>query len=125
MDSSAPAAGGAIPGRSYTQVTMPREDGTGPPPHRVIHDNPPVWDGKDPDNQIVPYLKLLGGWLATTKTLKTRQGMIILNYCQGDLKLLVDSLDLEELTAADSGQKIYEPIKNNYSECKSLGTRLA
>ena len=30
-----------------------------PPAQRIIHDVPPVWDGKDPDNLLEPYLKLL------------------------------------------------------------------
>ena len=34
-----------------------------PPPQRIIHDVPPAWDGKDPDNQVEPYLMLLSGWL--------------------------------------------------------------
>ena len=28
------------------------------PPTRVLHDQPPTWDGKGPDNQVEPYLKL-------------------------------------------------------------------
>ena len=65
-----------------------------PPPQRIIHDIPPVWDGKDPENQTEPYLKLLAGWLATTRTQKTQQGMTILHYASGDLKLIIDELTM-------------------------------
>ena len=39
-------------------VTQPQIE---PLAQRIIHDVPPVWDGKDPDNQAEPYLKLLAG----------------------------------------------------------------
>ena len=43
--------------RNFAQVTLPAQDqGTS---QRIIHDVPPAWDGKDPDNQAEPYLKLL------------------------------------------------------------------
>ena len=42
---------------NFAQVNLPSQDqGTS---SRVIHDVPPAWDGKDPDNQAEPYLKLL------------------------------------------------------------------
>ena len=45
--------------------------GVEPPPQRIIHDVPPVWDGKDLENHVEPNLKLLSGWLSTTRTMKT------------------------------------------------------
>ena len=45
-----------------------------PPPQRIIHDVPPVWDGRNPDNELEPDLKLLAGWLSTTRTRKPRGG---------------------------------------------------
>ena len=77
---------------------------------------PPVWDGKDPDNQAEPYLKLLSGWLNTTRTMKTQRGMTILHHSHGDLKLLVNELDIDILTSEDSGQTVFDHIKINYSE---------
>ena len=38
-------------------------------PKRVIHDQPPTWDGKDADNKLQPFVKLLQAWLVTTRTL--------------------------------------------------------
>ena len=43
------------------------------PPARIVHDSPPVWNGTKAEDQAEPYLKLLQGWLATTRTIKTQQ----------------------------------------------------
>ena len=90
----APAGFGLAPDEApvYSQVSVVE-----PPAQRIIHDVPPVWDGKDPDNQAEPYLKLLSGWLSTTRTLKTQRAMTILYYAAGDLKLIINELDVEVL----------------------------
>ncbi len=56
---------------------------------RILHDSPPSCDGKIPEKQAEPYLKLLAGWLAITKTLRTQRGLVLLQYSDGDLKLLI------------------------------------
>ena len=81
-EESARSAGRGSPDRqassgTYTQVGLAPQE---PPAQRIIHDVPPTWDGKDPDNQAEPYLKLLSGWLNTTRTLKTQRGMTVLHY---------------------------------------------
>ena len=81
--------------RSFAQVTLPAQDqGTS---QQIIHDVPPVWDGEDPDNQAEPYLKLLRGWLQTTRTQRKQAGMTILHYAYGDLKILINELDNRSL----------------------------
>jgi hypothetical protein len=85
-------------------------------PRRGIHDLPPEWDGADPHKNLEPYLKLLKGWLITTSTHPSQRGLIIMQYTRGDLRQLIDTLDLEELTREDSGDKTYEYIKREYSE---------
>ena len=42
---------------AFAQVSLPVQDGG--TVQCIIHDVPPVWDGKDPNNQAEPYLKLL------------------------------------------------------------------
>ena len=97
---------------TFAQVTLPAQDqGTS---QRIIHDVPPVWDGKDPDNQAEPYLKLLQGWLATTRTLKTQAGMTILHYAYGDLKVLINELDVETLTRPDSGEIVFKHVYSSF-----------
>ena len=51
------------------------------PAHRFALDNPPSWDGKHPQTQAEPYFKKLRGWLLTSRTLKTQQGMQIFGAC--------------------------------------------
>ena len=75
------------------------------PTQRTIHDVPPVWDGKDPDNQCEPYLTLLAGRLATTRTLRAQNGMTIPHYAHGDLKLVINELDVDALTQDGACQK--------------------
>ena len=82
-----------------------------PPAGRIIHDVPPVWDGTNPENQTAPYLKALRGWLNTTRAQKTQVAMTILHYAQGDLRLIINELDVDELTAADSGEKVYQHVQ--------------
>jgi hypothetical protein len=76
-----------------------------------MHDVPPEWDGTDPHKNLEPYLKLLKGWLLTTSTNPNQRGLIIMHYARGDLRRLIDNLDLAELTEEDSGDKTYEYIK--------------
>ncbi len=99
---------------SFAAVTLPVQDGG--TSQRIIHDVPPVWDGKDPDNMAEPYLKLLRGWLSTTRTLNTQRGMTILHYAAGDLKLIINELDVDILTAADSGNTVFIHVQKAYAE---------
>ena len=87
-----------------------------PPPSRMIHDIPPVWSGDHPEGQLEPYIKLLTGWLATTRTLNTQQGMTILHYSTGDLKVVINELDVTVLTAEDSGAQVLKHVQAAYSE---------
>ena len=87
-----------------------------PPPQRIIHDVPPVWDGKDPDNAVEPYLKSMKGWLNTTRTLKTQRGMTILHYAVGDLKTIINELDIDTLCSEEGGDRVFQHIRESYSE---------
>ena len=87
-----------------------------PPSQRIIHDVPPVWDGVNPEKQLAPYLKSLKGWLSTTRAQKTQHGMTILHYAAGDLKAIIDGLDVDELTSADGGMLVYTHIQKEYQE---------
>ena len=99
---------------SFAQVSLPVQDGG--TSQRIIHDVPPVWDGKDPDNMAEPYLKLLRGWLSTTRTLTTQRGMTILHYATGDLKLIINELDVNTLTAQDSGNTVFIHVQKAYAK---------
>lgn len=92
------------------------ERGAEAPTQRFVHDIPPTWDGKDPDNQVEPYLKSLAGWLTTTRTLKSQRGLTILQYSTGDLKVIINELELSKLTSDDSGQLVLEHVKGSYRE---------
>ena len=91
-------------------------DNADQPGQRTIHDNPPTWDGKDPDRQLEPYLKLLEGWMATTRTLRKQRGMVILNYATGDLRFVINELDIDILTAEDGDRKVLHHIRESYQE---------
>ena len=87
-----------------------------PPPIRVIHDNPPSWSGDNPDKELEPYLKMLRGWLITTRTLKAQQGMTIFNHATGDLNLIINELETDVLFAEDSGEVVYKHIQTSFAE---------
>ena len=63
-----------------------------------------------------PYIKLLGGWLATTRILKTQRGMTILHYSSGDLRTVIDELTVSQLTAEDSGEQVMKHVQAQYAE---------
>eukprot|EP00969_Alexandrium_andersonii_P210855 9312735-Alexandrium_andersonii.AAC.1 len=63
---------------------------------------------------VEPYLKSLQGWLATTRALKKQQGLLLLQHAQGDLKLVINELDIDDLTGEDSGDLVLTHIKKAY-----------
>ena len=83
---------------------------------RIIHDIPPTWDGKDPKTQLEPYLKLLKGWLATTQTIKSQRGYLIMQYSTGTLRELIDDLDIDQLLHENSGKIVLDYILAEYQE---------
>ena len=87
-----------------------------PPPMRIIHDIPPCWNGNNPEKELEPYLKLLKAWLITTKTLKSQRAVVIMHHATGDLRKVIDTLDLEALTAEDSGDRVVKLISSEYNE---------
>ena len=77
-----------------------------------------------PETQAEPYLKVLSGWLATTRTLQKQRGMTILHYADGHFRTLINQLDVEQPTAENSGELVYNQIKETYEEYfdKPFGT---
>mgnify|MGYP003323956860 CR=1 FL=1 len=116
-----PPAPPQLPQRSFTGVStegraaiasVPHEA----PPQRIIHDIPPAWSGENPAKQFEPYLKILQGWLSTTRTLKTQHGLVILQSATGDLKEIINELEIEELTSDTSGMTVLKHIQQSYFE---------
>ena len=87
-----------------------------PPSARSVHDVPPSWDGRNPETALESYLKLLAGWLATTRMQKCQMGMTLLHYASGDLRLIINELTIEELTAENSGSRVFDHVKEAFSE---------
>ena len=87
-----------------------------PPPMRIIHDIPPCWNGNNPEKELEPYLKLLRAWLITTKTLKSQRAVVIMHHATGDLRKVLDAMELEDLTAEDSGEQVVKLISAEYAE---------
>ena len=52
----------------------------------------------------------------TSRTPKNQQGWTIVRKTYDDLRLLVNELTSEELVSEDSGRKVYNKIKEVYSE---------
>eukprot|EP00971_Amphidinium_carterae_P098314 1944818-Amphidinium_carterae.1 len=74
----------------------------------------PSWDGSQPETNIEPYLKSLRGWLVTTKVPSQQQGLILLSVAKGDLKLIINELTLDELTAYNGGERVYQLVHNTF-----------
>ena len=85
-------------------------------PKKTIHDLPPTWEGKDPHTQLEPYIKLLRIWMNTTGTLRSQRGVTIMQYASGDWKAIINELDIDDLTAKDSGDRVIKLIEKEYAE---------
>ena len=81
---------------------------------KMLHDKPPVWDGEQAEKLLKPYLKELSLWLKTTDTPKKRQGMAIMGYASGKLKIIIDALDEDEIASEAGGNAVMEYIKSQY-----------
>ena len=109
-----PSGFGVQPGVSANMaVTLPQTEA---PAQRFVHDVPPAWDGKDPENMVERYLKSLDGWLSTTRTLREQGGLVMLHYAIGDLKVLINELTIEQLTDPDGVRMARELIATQFKE---------
>ena len=90
------------------------EQREGPAPKFVL-DNPPQWDGKDPQTQAEPYFKKLQGWLLTSRTLNTQQGLQFLCSCApgSDLELILNELPLTTIIQENYGKIVCDHIVYN------------
>eukprot|EP00971_Amphidinium_carterae_P223113 4427204-Amphidinium_carterae.1 len=61
-------------------------------------DVPPAWDGASPETQLPAYLKALEAWDVTTRTIPRQRGVAVLSQATGDLRTLLATMDLSELT---------------------------
>ena len=107
---------GASSSSGFPQLGIPQEREHNTGPHKVVFDTPPSWDGKDPDNLLEPYLKLLKVWLTTTRTQNTQRGVVILQHAKGDLYTFLNELTFDQLTQSDSGDLVVDHIKEIYAE---------
>ena len=55
-------------------------------------------------------------WLATTRTVKSQQGVVILRRATCDLELMITELSFEELQEEGSGQMVLKRIQRSFSE---------
>ena len=62
------------------------------------------------------YLEILLGWLQATGPLKQQQGMTVLQYATGDLRLAINELDVTTLTSIDGGEMVYKHVQTWYRE---------
>ena len=60
-------------------------------------------------------MKLLTGWFAKTRLLRTRQGKIVLQYAEGDLRLVINDLDTFTLTSAGGGESVLKHVRALYN----------
>ena len=55
-------------------------------------------------------------WLISTRTFKKQQGMTIFNYAAGDLNVVINELEVEELIDEDSLWTVFKQIQMSYAE---------
>ncbi len=56
-------------------------------------DSPPEWDGQHPEEQLLPYLKLLRSWGRRTRAPKSQQGVVVFRHQKGELRTILDETD--------------------------------
>ena len=47
-------------------------------------------------------------------SLKKQRGIVILNYAQADLRLIINELDVDVLTAEDGDRRVLNNVKESY-----------
>eukprot|EP00971_Amphidinium_carterae_P174830 3465395-Amphidinium_carterae.1 len=83
--------------------------------HRSPLDVPPGWDGSSPETQLPAYLKSLEVWKLTTKTIARQRGVAVLSQASGDLRALIATMDLNDLTSDDAVDHIQKLLQREYS----------
>ena len=50
------------------------------------------------------------------QNVEKQRGMIILNYAQGDLRLIINELDISVLTSEDGDRRVLDHVRESYQE---------
>ena len=85
-------------------------------PRKAIHDDPPAWGGSDPDRRLEPYLKLLEGWMSTTRTLTRQRGTVIMQHATGYLRLIIKEPYIATLTDEQGEEAVVAHSNEGFQE---------
>eukprot|EP00971_Amphidinium_carterae_P275079 5457932-Amphidinium_carterae.1 len=77
-------------------------------------DIPPTWDGRQAESSLEGYLKAAEAWLKTTRVPVQQRGVQLLSQATGDLRALLSTLELDQLTNANGGELIVAYVRKQY-----------
>eukprot|EP00971_Amphidinium_carterae_P134599 2667750-Amphidinium_carterae.1 len=77
-------------------------------------DTPPSWNGANPEQQLSGYLKAVEAWNLTTRLPHRQRGVAVLGQASGDLRQLIATLEIEELTADNGADTILQLLRKEY-----------
>eukprot|EP00971_Amphidinium_carterae_P138334 2741143-Amphidinium_carterae.1 len=78
-------------------------------------DVPPAWDGLSPETQLPAYLKALEAWEMTTRTIARQRGVAVLSQSSGDLRTLLGTMELVDITSDGAVSLILKLLRREYA----------
>ena len=82
---------------------------------RTYFDVPPSWDGKAPDRNLEAYVKAAEAWVRTTKAQPKQRGVQLMAAATGELRQVMASVELDDLTGEDGAEKLLKTVKEEYA----------
>eukprot|EP00971_Amphidinium_carterae_P150467 2982975-Amphidinium_carterae.1 len=77
-------------------------------------DVPPSWDGTDAEAALEGYIRTAQAWLKTTRVPAQQRGIQLLAQASGELRSLLSTLDLDEITNDDGGDRVIKFVQKQF-----------
>eukprot|EP00971_Amphidinium_carterae_P104123 2062130-Amphidinium_carterae.2 len=74
----------------------------------------PSWNGEKPETQLVGYLKAVKAWHLVTRLPLRQRGIALLSQTSGDLRALLSTLEVEELTSETAVETMVSLLETEF-----------
>ena len=79
--------------------------------YKTVSDNPPTWDGANPETEARIFLKVFRAWIVTTKVPGNQLASLCLRQWTGARRSIINNMEDEDLYHTESGQKLHDAIQ--------------
>eukprot|EP00971_Amphidinium_carterae_P064904 1286131-Amphidinium_carterae.1 len=74
----------------------------------------PSWNGEKPEVQLAGYLKAIKAWHLVTRLPLRQRGIALLSQASGDLRALLSTLEVEELTSENAVERMVSLLETEF-----------